>query len=159
MPASTEGKSTELELLFAGPLTNHESAQLEAADQTRALGNLPREETLALQQSSDSLLLIAGDHPGVATGKLYEYMAAKRPIMVLGENSAAAEIVRRLDCGLVASANDPHSIADAFTTLTTQASELNACAVDANVEDFSYEILAQRMAEEIECAIRKRRPE
>jgi glycosyltransferase involved in cell wall biosynthesis len=62
--------------------------------------------------------VFAGDHrPSVATGKLYEYLAADRPILVLARRSVAADIVRTTGSGLVAPADDPAEIAGALVSL------------------------------------------
>jgi glycosyltransferase involved in cell wall biosynthesis len=50
----------------------------------------------------------------VATGKLFEYLAAGPPILVLGEETAAAQIVRDTRTGAAASASDPAAIAAAL---------------------------------------------
>ena len=53
----------------------------------------------------------------VATGKLFEYLAAERPVLVLGEDTEAARIVSRAGVGLAASEGDPGSVADALERL------------------------------------------
>lgn len=48
---------------------------------------VPRDVTLARQRESQILLLLNWDDPrevGVYTGKLFEYLAAKRPILAIG---------------------------------------------------------------------------
>jgi glycosyltransferase involved in cell wall biosynthesis len=53
----------------------------------------------------------------VATGKLFEYLAAKRPVLVLGEQTEAARIVARAGAGVAAAEDDPGSVADALERL------------------------------------------
>ena len=53
----------------------------------------------------------------VATGKLFEYLAAERPVLVLGEDTEAARIVVRAGVGVAASEADPGSVADALERL------------------------------------------
>ncbi len=145
--------SGRLEVVFAGPLSADESQQLtHAGPCVRALGNLTRVEALELQRASDGLLLIAGNHPGVATGKLYEYLAARKPIVVLGEESAAASIVREVGSGLVASATDPDEIAKMLSKLLDDADHLRARAAGSEIDRFSYVEVAESMATEIEKA-------
>lgn len=50
-------------------------------------GLIPREEVIEREQESQLLLLLLWDNPdekGVFTGKLFEYLAAKRPVLALG---------------------------------------------------------------------------
>ena len=107
-----------LELVFAGPLTAEERALLEAPDlagMVRHVGNLDRDDALRLQREADGLLLLtAGTRRGEATGKLFEYLGAERPILVLGDQSEAARIVTGAGAGLAAPAADPEAIASAL---------------------------------------------
>ena len=62
---------------------------------------------MALQRSADVLLLVtSGSRTGEATGKLYEYLAAGRPILVLGAGSAAGTIVTEAGAGLAVPTHD-----------------------------------------------------
>ena len=88
-----------LDVVLAGPLTEDERELVAGAERdgvVRWVGSLDRERTLALQRAADTLLVRHRGQrgPSVATGKLFEYLAARRPILVLGEGTAAAEIVR-----------------------------------------------------------------
>ena len=110
-----------LDLVFAGPLTEDERLLIEGS-KARWVGSLGREQTLALQRRADTLLVLArgASGPSVATGKLFEYLGARRPILVLGDGTAAAEIVRSAGAGVVASATDPDEIAAALERLVTK---------------------------------------
>lgn len=67
-----------------------------------------------LQLGADVLLLLLWDSPaehGVFTGKLFEYLGARRPILSLGLGTGvAAELIRERKAGLVS--NDPERIAE-----------------------------------------------
>ena len=64
----------------------------------RFVGWLERPRALALQRAADTLLVVTGSRwaaGSVATGKLFEYLAgARRPILVLGEETEAAASYR-----------------------------------------------------------------
>ena len=144
--------AARLEVVFAGPLTGDEAALLRAADLSgtvRAVGTLERERSLALQRAADSLLVIAKGSSlrSVATAKLFEYLAARKPILVLGEESAAASIVEKAGAGLVTSASDPGAIAASLRRLVD--GPLPA-TTEAAAEAFSYPVIAERYAEVIE---------
>jgi glycosyltransferase involved in cell wall biosynthesis len=53
----------------------------------------------------------------VATGKLFEYLATGRPILVLGRETEAARIVTETGAGTATSEADPQAIADALRSL------------------------------------------
>jgi glycosyltransferase involved in cell wall biosynthesis len=73
-----------------------------------------RSEVLRIERAADVLLLLRFATDGerhVVAGKLYEYVGARRPILVHGQQAGeAADIVRRHGLGLVS--NDPADIAD-----------------------------------------------
>jgi glycosyltransferase involved in cell wall biosynthesis len=143
----------DLELLFAGPVSAAERATIEVPDvRARALGSLPRPQALALQRSAGTLLLITGEgQASIATGKLYEYFAAGRPILVLGERSEAARLVREAGAGLATSATDPARIAQALREVMSRRGQ-----PPTGIERFSYARIAEQMADVIERAIAAR---
>lgn len=71
-------------------------------------GKLSRQEAMELQQASDVLLLASYDYKdhegGIITGKVYEYMAAGRPVIsiMMGdiEHSELSEIVEKTNIGM-----------------------------------------------------------
>jgi glycosyltransferase involved in cell wall biosynthesis len=141
----------DVELLFAGPVSAGERATIEGGG-ARALGSLPRPQALALQRSAGTLLLITGDQQAsIATGKLYEYFAAGRPILVLGERSEAARLVREAEAGIATSASDPDRIAQALRELIGRGDRR-----PVGVERFSYARIAEQMAALIERVIARR---
>ena len=119
-----------MELVLAGPLTADEPALIGAPDLrgvVRHVGTLPRRRALELQRAASGLLLLtSGSRRGEATGKLFEYLAAERPILVLGEDSEAARIVRATASGLVAPAADVPAIAAALEELIMRGCEPTA---------------------------------
>jgi glycosyltransferase involved in cell wall biosynthesis len=111
--------ANRLEVVFAGPLSREESEMLAAPDLAglvRVVGSLDRRRALELQRAADTLLVITegASRRSVATGKLFEYLAAGRPILVLGEETEAARIVKETKAGSVTSAVDPGVIAEAI---------------------------------------------
>jgi hypothetical protein len=78
------------------------------------LGLLPRARALGLQQAADGLLLIPGG-AGATTAKVYEYLAARRPIFAVTEvDGVAAELLREAGDHTVAGAGGAQSLAAAF---------------------------------------------
>lgn len=75
------------------------------AGQLTVSGPIARSEILRLEQAADVLLLCRWDNPiedGVIPGKLFEYIGARRPVLVIGsETGEAANIVRDGGFGLV----------------------------------------------------------
>jgi nucleoside-diphosphate-sugar epimerase/glycosyltransferase involved in cell wall biosynthesis len=78
-------------------------------------GYVPRSRALELQQSADLLLMLESgdnDSKGFLTGKIFEYIAAGRPIIGIGstDDSAIAMVLSETRCGRCYG-NDIHAIA------------------------------------------------
>jgi len=89
-------------------------------------------EALELQRSSDALLLLIPDADGrgrgVLSGKVFEYLAAERPILaVVPPDGAAADLIREAGTGIVAAPEDVDGIRAALLGLHErwQAGSLN----------------------------------
>jgi glycosyltransferase involved in cell wall biosynthesis len=146
--------AARLEVVFAGPTTAEERELLadeRLAGMVRSVGALERSRALALQRSADSLLVLTAGASGrsVATNKLFEYLAARRPVLVVGANSVAARIVREAGAGIVADADDPQAIAAAVRLLV----EDNIEPVSVDLARFAWPVLAERFEREVETVL------
>jgi glycosyltransferase involved in cell wall biosynthesis len=82
----------------------------------------PRGESLRMQRDSEALLLLVPDAggrgKGVLSGKVYEYIAAGRPILaVVPPDGAAAALVRETGAGVVVAPDDVEGIRAALVDL------------------------------------------
>jgi glycosyltransferase involved in cell wall biosynthesis len=83
---------------------------------------VPRRRSLELQRDSEALLLLipdaGGRGKGVLSGKVFEYLAAERPVLaVVPPDGAAAALVRETAAGVVAPPDDVDAIAEALRGL------------------------------------------
>jgi len=83
---------------------------------------VPRRRSLELQRDSEALLLLipeaAGRGRGVLSGKVFEYIAAERPILaVVPPDGAAAKLIEETQAGVVAPPEDVDAIRAALTGL------------------------------------------
>jgi glycosyltransferase involved in cell wall biosynthesis len=118
------------------------------------LGPLDRADALALQRSADVLVLITSRDPSEATGKLFEYLAAGRPILALAEGNEAERIVRETNTGITVPPDDVDAIADALRRAAR--GELARDYAPRGIERYAYPGLAEEAAEVIEQAIAAR---
>jgi glycosyltransferase involved in cell wall biosynthesis len=151
-----------LEVVLAGPVSAEQQTLL--ADKrleglVRSVGSLERPETLALQRRADTLLVLAEGNDvrparSIATGKLFEYLAAGRPVLVLGEDSEAARIVRDAGAGVAARGDDAGVIASALEMLVDRGLDAPHEAVD----QYAWPALIGRLEAEIEAVIGRQLP-
>ena len=107
-------------------------------DRLELIPYVPRRQSLELQRDSEALLLLIpeadGRGHGVLSGKVFEYLAAERPILAaVPPDGAAAELIRETNQGVVASPDDPAAIRAALEGLHArwQAGELDGTLLDA----------------------------
>jgi glycosyltransferase involved in cell wall biosynthesis len=154
--------SREVEVVLAGATSQAQERLLSDPRYgavARPVGVLSRSRALALQRAADALVVIAAGMPGrsstsVATGKLFEYLAAGRPVLVLGQQTEAARIVARTRAGVAASERDASSVADALERLL----DGGPAPIPDAVAEYAWPALAERYERVIEEACAAARP-
>jgi glycosyltransferase involved in cell wall biosynthesis len=91
-------------------------------DRIELLGDVSRRRSLELQRDSEALLLLipesGGRGRGVLTGKIFEYLAAERPILAaVPPDGAAAQLVRDTGAGVVVPSDDVDALREALLDL------------------------------------------
>jgi glycosyltransferase involved in cell wall biosynthesis len=86
------------------------------------LGDVSRRRSLELQRDSDVLLLLIPESGGrgrsVLTGKIFEYLAAERPILAaVPPDGAAAQLVRDTGAGVVVPPDDVDALRETLLDL------------------------------------------
>ncbi len=102
----------EIELAgFIGHAVIDEIESLGLKNNLVLFDHLSRKDTLERMHRSQALILILNDMPNVngrLPGKLFEYLASRRPIIVIGpEESDASKIVHGVDGGFTCGFSDP----------------------------------------------------
>jgi glycosyltransferase involved in cell wall biosynthesis len=93
--------------------------ELGVSDRVELVDHVPRRRSLELQRASDVLLLLipeaGGRGRGVLSGKVFEYLAAERPILaVVPPDGAAARLLRDTGAGAVVAPEDVDGIRSAL---------------------------------------------
>ena len=94
-------------------------------DRVELVPYVPRRRSLELQRDCEALLLLipeaGGRGRGVLSGKVFEYIAAERPILaVVPPDGAAAKLLRDTGAGVVVAPEDVAGIRDALVDLHTR---------------------------------------
>jgi glycosyltransferase involved in cell wall biosynthesis len=150
--------ASSLELVVAGPTTEAERELLERdvePARIRLLGSVKRSRALALQRAADALLLIAQPtRSQLANYKLFEYLAAGRPVLALAAGTEAGRLVEGAGAGTSVRADDRAAIVSALAKV---ASGGLAAPETAATRRFLYPAAAEEMVAVLESAIRSRK--
>jgi len=152
------GRERRVQLVLAGRTTVDDQALLAEADlgaAVRHVGLLERSAALALQRAADALVLLTGTHSSEATGKLFEYLAAGRPILALAEGNEAQRIVALTRTGITVPPADEERIAAALREVADGV--LARRCRPRELERFTYPGPADAVAALVEEAIGRRR--
>jgi glycosyltransferase involved in cell wall biosynthesis len=92
------------------------------ADRIELIPYAPHRQALELQRDSEALLLLIpeaeGRGRGILSGKVFEYLAAERPILALvPPDGAAAELLRETGAGVVVAPDDIDGIERELTAM------------------------------------------
>ncbi|MEN0048418.1 MAG: glycosyl transferase family 1 [Bacteroidota bacterium] len=115
------------------------------------VGSVSRQKALELTLSSPILLLLLNQQSnakGRIPGKLFEYLASKRPILCLGmENSDVAKIIAETDSGYVCEYDGSEKIKATVKKLYTQYLEKKLQApINSSIEQYSVKKLTGDLA-------------
>jgi glycosyltransferase involved in cell wall biosynthesis len=86
--------------------------ELGIADMIEFVDFVPHHVALGHVLGADVLLLVPGVGKGTMSGKIFEYIVARKPVLAIADECAAAELVRRSGIGIVVPPRDLHEIAD-----------------------------------------------
>ncbi len=140
--------------------TDREWAEsLGLGDRLELVDYAPRRESLRLQRDSEALLLLVPDAggrgKGVLSGKVFEYLAAGRPVLaVVPPDGAAADLVRETGAGVVVAPDDVDGIRRALEGLHARFLDGGLPAVDLP-EDVRARLSRRARVEETAALLRE----
>lgn len=122
------------------------------------LGYLSHDEVLTYQQQSQVLLLCINQVPsakGIVTGKLFEYIQAKRPILAIGPiDGDAAAIIEDTESGCIVDFNDSDGLKKAIWEYYELYREQNLMVNPKNIEQYHRKALTKSLAAVIHSVVR-----
>jgi glycosyltransferase involved in cell wall biosynthesis len=157
LSAADPSLGSRMRLVLAGRMDSEDTrivAESGLGGQVIALGQCSHAESIALQRRADVLVLLTSIGKDVVTGKLCEYLSANRPILVLGEDTGAAEIVTETGTGVVVSRSDADAVADALRVLTSRDRE--SVYAPRCLDRYVYPGPAEAVAKLVEEALARR---
>ncbi len=139
---------SKIRIRFIGKITDELLGKMNLfglGDLVETIGYVKHEEAIEYMCSSHILLLIIPDvinNEGILTGKLFEYLAASRPILFIGPKKGdAAKIITETNSGKVCDYNDSNKITDSIVSLLNEYPAVKSI----NVQKYSRENLTKRL--------------
>lgn len=141
----------QFQFVSCGEPTPEEAAAIrdnDLCELVRFLGRVPHEQVLSMMLGADVLvLLVAEGHERNIPGKLYEYFAAAKPILMAGPTrSDAADLLGSTGAGMIAAIDDEKQLAGQIRQLLDSTTSLPPGAADA-VRKYDIRRLAGDLAE------------
>lgn len=154
---AADGGARRVRLVLAGRVTSADEALLAEAtlgESVRHLGLLERGSAIALQRGADALLLLTGNDRSEATGKLFEYLHAGRPILAVAQSNEAQRIVELTGTGVTVPPHDGEALGAALRAVADGSIERHHGPRE--LERFTYPGPAQAVAQLVEETVRGR---
>ena len=153
-------KPSQLRLRFVGAWDVDDvtcerlAKRLEEREMLRREPPIPHRQCLREMAQADLLLILQQDFPLQIPAKIYEYIVAGRPLLVLGGEGATANLVQRHRLGRCC-ANNVQEIKR--TVMAFLSGQIGLVAPDsADTAQFSYRALSAKLAEILSAVCRER---
>ncbi|WP_298765913.1 glycosyltransferase family 4 protein [uncultured Polaribacter sp.] len=144
----------DLQLNFIGDIAaaiKHEITDCNLTKNTNFIGYVAHEKAIEFQNKSQVLLLLIPDVPnnkGIVTGKLFEYLKAKRPILAIGpENGDLSEILKDTNAGVVLDFSNEAKLKFEILQLYQQYKKGNLVVTSKNTKKYHRKELTKQLAE------------
>jgi glycosyltransferase involved in cell wall biosynthesis len=144
-------KDLEIELTgFTGHAIINEINSLGLKANLKLSGHISRKGSLERMHQAQVLLLILNDMPNVngrLPGKLFEYLASRRPVLVIGpEESDASKIVKEVNAGYTCSFSDIDKTIMTVKELYAKFKHGNLNSNHTDISQYSNKNLTKKLA-------------
>jgi glycosyltransferase involved in cell wall biosynthesis len=109
-----------------------------------------REANRRMQESDGLLLLAAPDLERYLPGKLFDYLASRRPVLVFGSRGESARLVDQLGAGVFCPSGSVAALRDALVRLEKLDMTCQPKSVDVWLEEHRRDVLAARAFQIVE---------
>ena len=162
LKSEMEGFGKALRIKLVGAVDQSAIKDLETCglmENAELTSHVPHDEVQQIQENSQVLLLLVNDAPnamGILTGKLYEYLASRRPILAIGpEDGDAARLLAETKAGQIVGFENKEKMKEAIRDLYQRYLE-NGLPDNPNagIERYSREALAGEYVRLLDKTIR-----
>ncbi len=146
------GFSDDLEIKLIGSIADDVATDLEHNQfkNITKINYVPHSEVKIYQQKSQVLLLAINKVPsakGIITGKIFEYLQAKRPILAIGpEDGDLAEIISKTNSGAIVDFNNKSKLKEVVVNLYQQYKQQTLMVNSTDIEQYHRKELTKELA-------------
>jgi glycosyltransferase involved in cell wall biosynthesis len=144
----------DLKLNFIGDISDDVQREIEAnnlLDYTHFMGYVSHKEAIEHQKKAQVLLLLIPNvekSEGILTGKLFEYLTAKRPILAIGpETGDLSEILKNTNAGVVVGFENEAKLQSEIFKLYQQYKTGSLQVNSKNIEQYHRKELTKKLSE------------
>ena len=144
----------DLQLNFIGDISDEVKTEIEVNNlgaNTSFTGYVSHKEAIQYQKKSQVLLLLIPNvkkSEGILTGKLFEYLTAKRSILAIGpENGDLSKILKETNAGVVIDFNDEPKLTSEILKLYKQFKRGKLVTNFKDIEQFHRKELTKKISE------------
>jgi glycosyltransferase involved in cell wall biosynthesis len=143
----------DLKLNFIGDISDEVKTEIsnnQLNENTNFVGYVNHKKAIEYQKKAQVLLLLIPNiekSKGILTGKLFEYLTAKRPILAIGpEEGDLSEILEETNAGVVVDFDDEEKLSSEILKLYNQHKEGNLKVQSKNIEKYHRKQLSKKLA-------------
>ena len=147
----------DLEIVQAGTIDHNASQYFRELDLDQYITKcdyLPNKQALELQQTASVLLLMISNtshSKGILTGKLFEYLAAQKPILAIAPlESDLADVIHECNAGTVIDFNNNEKTAEVLINQYEKFKNQSLTSTTQNFKKFSRLELTKKVINQIE---------
>jgi glycosyltransferase involved in cell wall biosynthesis len=145
---------SDLKLNFIGDISDHVKKEINLnnlQDNTEFIGYVSHQTAIEYQKKAQVLLLLIPNvikSEGILTGKLFEYLTAKRPIFAMGsETGDLSEILKNTNAGVVIGFDNEEKLTSEIRTLYKKYKAGNLSVNSKNIEQYHRKELTKNLSE------------
>ncbi|MDG1038341.1 MAG: glycosyltransferase family 4 protein [Polaribacter sp.] len=143
----------DLKLNFIGDISDEVKTEIsnnQLNENTNFVGYVNHNKAIEYQKKAQVLLLLIPNiekSKGILTGKLFEYLTAKRPILAIGpEEGDLSEILKETNSGIIVDFDDEKKISSEILKLYNQYKEGSLKVQSKNIEKYHRKQLSKKLA-------------
>jgi glycosyltransferase involved in cell wall biosynthesis len=143
----------DLQLNFIGDISDEVKQEIKnrnLTENTNFVGYVSHDMAIEYQKKAQVLLLLIPNvekSKGILTGKLFEYLTAKRPILAIGpEDGDLSEILKETNAGVVIDFDHEEKLASEILNLYHQYKDGNLKVDSKNIEKYHRKELTEKLA-------------